>query len=234
MGGMRVDSVGAEWYQFPHTSAQSRADGLACCVSGLLEGIVMALSEEVRGRMSASMDAALTVVECLRERMEAVGAISEAVVTALQAGGKVLTAGNGGSAAEALHMAEELMGRFRGNRISLPAVALVADCTALTCIGNDFGFDHIFSRQIEGLGSQGDVLVLFSTSGNAANLMRALEVARSKGVVTVAVLGREGGAMAGCADFELIIPGDATERIQEGHQLCLHLVLDEVEQAFPV
>ena len=130
-------------------------------------------------------------------------------------------------------MTEELVGRFRGNRVSLPAVALVADCTALTCIGNDFGFDEIFSRQIEGLGREGDVLVLFSTSGSSANLMRALEAARSRGVMTVAVLGRDGGAMAGCADFELVVPGEATERIQEAHQVFLHLVLDEVEEAFP-
>ena len=97
----------------------------------------MALSEGVRGRMSASIDAALTVVEELRGRMDALAGISDVVVSALQGGHKVLTAGNGGSAAEALHMTEELVGRFRGNRVSLPAVSLVADCTALTCIGND-------------------------------------------------------------------------------------------------
>jgi D-sedoheptulose 7-phosphate isomerase len=193
----------------------------------------MALSEGVRGRMSASIDAALTAVEGLRGQMDALAVIADVVVAALQGGHKVLTAGNGGSAAEALHMTEELVGRFRGNRVSLPAVSLVADCTALTCIGNDYGFDHIFSRQLEGLGNPGDVLVLFSTSGQANNLMRALEMARMKGVVTVAVLGRDGGPMAGCADFELIVPGEATERIQESHQLFLHLVLDEVEHAFP-
>jgi D-sedoheptulose 7-phosphate isomerase len=161
-----------------------------------------------------------------------VAEIADAVIAALRAGNKVLTAGNGGSAAEALHLAEELVGRFRTNRPSLPAIALPADTTALTCIGNDFGFDRIFSRQIEGLGRAGDVLVLFSTSGNAANLSLALDAARAAGVRTVALLGRDGGPLAGKADLELIVPGTATERIQEAHQVVLHLILDAVETAF--
>ena len=154
------------------------------------------------------------------------------VVRALRAGGKVMTAGNGGSAAEALHMAEELIGRFRGNRRSLPGVALVADTTALTCIANDFGYDAVFSRQVEGLGRHGDVLVLFSTSGNARNLLQALEAARRKRIKVVCLLGRDGGQLAGRGDHELIVKGEATERIQEAHQVVLHLLLDQVERAF--
>ena len=103
-----------------------------------------------------------------------IGRIGKAMVSALRKGGKVLTAGNGGSAAEAMHMAEELVGRFRTNRRSLPAIALCADTTALTCIANDFGFDDVFSRQVESLGNAGDLLVLFTTSGNSANMTRAL------------------------------------------------------------
>jgi D-sedoheptulose 7-phosphate isomerase len=161
-----------------------------------------------------------------------VGAISDCVIDALKQGHKVLTAGNGGSAAEALHMSEEFVGRFRTNRRSLPAIALTADATALTCIGNDFGFDAIFSRQVEGLGQPGDVLVLFSTSGNAKNLQEAVVVARARGVKTIGLLGRDGGALKGQCDIELLAPGRVTERIQEVHQVVLHLILDAVEVAF--
>ncbi|MBT3193232.1 MAG: SIS domain-containing protein [Verrucomicrobia bacterium] len=182
--------------------------------------------------MSASLEASVAAIESLQTQSVAIGAVCRTVVEALRAGNKILTAGNGGSAAESLHMAEEFVGRFRGNRVSLPAVALTADSTVLTCIGNDFGFDEIFSRQIEGLGKAGDVLVLFSTSGNAANLARALEAATACGVATVALLGRDGGALAGRADHEILVPGSATERIQEAHQVLLHLILDEVEHVF--
>jgi len=158
--------------------------------------------------------------------------VCEAVVSALKRGNKVLTAGNGGSAAEALHMAEELVGRFRTDRPSLPAVCLAADSTALTCIANDFGFDRVFSRQVEGLGRPGDVLVLFSTSGKAANLRPALEAAGAVGMRTICLLGQGGGPLAGKAECEVLVPGSAVECIQEAHQVILHVVLDAVEAAF--
>jgi D-sedoheptulose 7-phosphate isomerase len=173
-----------------------------------------------------------SAIEGLLAYTDKIAEINNLIIDALVAGNKILTAGNGGSAAESLHMAEELVGRFRTNRISLPAVSLVADCTALTCIGNDFGFEHIFSRQIEGLGKQGDVLVLFSTSGSAENLKLALETAHSKGMKVVCLLGKNGGALAGAGDCELIAPGEVTERIQEVHQLLLHIILDAVEAKF--
>ena len=106
----------------------------------------------------------------------------------------------------------------------------MADSTALTCIGNDFGFDHIFSRQVEGLANAGDILVVFSTSGKAENLRLALESAKSKGVKTVALLGRDGGPLAGQADYELVVPGNETARIQEAHQVLVHLLLDIIEE----
>ena len=155
------------------------------------------------------------------------------VVGALRDGRKVLAAGNGGSAAEAMHMAEELSGRYKHNRPSLPGIALTADGTAMTCIGNDFGFDEVFARQIEGLGADGDLLVLFSTSGKARNLARALEVAHAKGMRVLALLGRDGGPMHGLADIEILAPGAGTENIQEAHQVLLHLLLEAVEQSFP-
>ena len=185
----------------------------------------------LRRLREAIRDSAGTIA-ALEAQVARIDAVSREVVSVLRRGRKVLTAGNGGSAAEALHMAEELMGRFRGDRPSLAAVALVADCTALTCIGNDFGFDRIFSRQVEGLGRRGDVLVLFSTSGKAANLQRAVDAARGRGVKVVCMLGRDGGALAGRGDLEIVVPGSATERIQEAHQVIIHLILDAVEAAF--
>lgn len=150
----------------------------------------------------------------------------------IESGGKVLTAGNGGSAAEALHMAEELLGRYKTNRRSLPSVALCGDGTVLTCIGNDFGFDEIFSRQIDGLGMPGDALIIFSTSGSARNLETAVESAARKGLKTICLLGRDGGRLAGKGDIEIIIGGGATERIQEAHQALVHIVLEGVEERF--
>ncbi|MCK5850298.1 MAG: SIS domain-containing protein [Kiritimatiellae bacterium] len=176
-------------------------------------------------------DSAKTVSSML----ESVDKITDAcnlLINTLKTGGTVFTAGNGGSAAEAMHMAEEIVGRFRNNRISLPSVSLVADSTVLTCIGNDFGFDKIFSRQIDGLGRDGDLLVIFSTSGNAQNLMLAMESARVRKMKTLCILGRDGGPLAGVADCEVIINHNATERIQEAHQVILHILLDAVENAF--
>ena len=183
-------------------------------------------------KIENAIKASASAIAGLLAHTDEIVEINKIIIEALEAGNKVLTAGNGGSAAESLHMAEELVGRFRANRVSLPAVSLVSDCTALTCIGNDFGFEHIFSRQIEGLGNPGDVLVLFSTSGSAENLKLALEMAHSKDMNVVCLLGKDGGAIAGLGDYELIAPGDVTERIQEVHQLILHLILDAVEDRF--
>jgi len=185
-----------------------------------------------RSALETSIRDSARTVESLLAEAGRIAAIGEALVTALRAGNKVLTAGNGGSAAEALHMAEELVGRFKANRVSLPAVSLAADCTALTCIGNDYGYDEVFRRQIEGLGKAGDVLVLFSTSGNAQNLSLALQEGRRKGLVVVALLGRDGGKLAGKADREIVVRSQETARIQEAHQVILHLVLEIVEAAF--
>jgi D-sedoheptulose 7-phosphate isomerase len=179
----------------------------------------------------AIVDSARTVKSLLGQ-VDEVSAICRAMIEAFQAGNKILTAGHGGSAAEALHMAEEFVGRFRGNRISLPAIALVADSTALTCIGNDYGFDQLFSRQVEGLGNPGDILVLISTSGNAPNLKIALDAARSKRMKVVCLLGKTGGALAGLGDYEVLVKGTATERIQEAHQVLIHLILDAVEEVY--
>jgi phosphoheptose isomerase len=147
----------------------------------------------------------------------------------LQIGGKLLTAGNGGSAADALHLAEELVGRFEKERPPLPAICLNADPTLLTCIGNDYGFQCLFSRQVEGLGGPNDILVVFSTSGKSMNLLAAVEAARKKNVTTIALLGKDGGTIKGKADHEIIVPSMNTARVQEVHTYILHSWLALIE-----
>ncbi len=176
-------------------------------------------------------DSAATVA-ALGDQAERIDRMAQAVVACFRAGGKILTAGNGGSAAEALHFAEECVGRFCASRAALPAIALVADPTALTCIGNDFGFDRIFSRPVEALGKPEDLLIIFSTSGRAVNLRLALEAARGRGMRSLALLGRDGGPLRGAADLELVVISEDTARIQEAHQVVVHLLLQAVEDAW--
>jgi len=159
--------------------------------------------------------------------------LATTTVECLRAGNKVLTCGNGGSGADAMHMAEEFIARYRSNRRSLPSVCLNGDPTVLTCIANDFGYDAVFARQVEGLGMRGDLLVCFTTSGNSVNCLRALTVAKARGLVTVALLGKDGGQAKGVADFEIIVGHSDTARVQEAHTLILHALLEVVERAFP-
>lgn len=171
----------------------------------------------------------IETLERFRALLPAVEAAGAEIHSALKAGKKLLTAGNGGSAADALHLSEELVGRFDKERPSMPSICLSADPTLLTCIGNDYGYDRLFSRQVEGLGQPGDVLVVFTTSGNSANLVLALEAARKKGVRTIAILGKSGGQAKGKADHEIIVPSNVTARIQEVHTFILHSWLSLIE-----
>lgn len=186
---------------------------------------------ELRRRLLASIEHASRVTASLADQAEALETICRVVVDAVRGGGKVMTCGYGGSAADALHMAEELTGRFDRDRPSLPAIALTADPTLLTCIANDYGFDRVFSRQVEGHGKPRDVLVLFSTSGKAAGLRLAIEAAKPRHVTTIALLGKGGGPLKGLADHELIINDQTTARIQEAHTVILHLILEQVDAA---
>jgi D-sedoheptulose 7-phosphate isomerase len=158
--------------------------------------------------------------------------IAAAAVGTLKSGAKLLTCGNGGSAADAMHLAEELVGRYNSNRRSLPAVCLNADASALTCIANDFGYDEVFARQIEGLAAPNDLLICFTTSGNSPNILRALVAAKKRDVKSVALLGKAGGKAKGKADLELIVPSRDTARIQEAHTLLLHALLEVIEREF--
>jgi D-sedoheptulose 7-phosphate isomerase len=181
-----------------------------------------------------AIDESLEVLQALRHKSFWIDRTAEVLVDALKNGNKILTCGNGGSAADALHMAEELVGRYKLNRRPLPAISLAADPTLLTCIGNDFGFQEIFSRQIQALAKEGDVVVTFSSSGDSPNLVRALESARRNRATSIAVLGKFGGAMAGKANYELIVPSMVTARIQEVHTLVLHSWLERIDAEFVI
>ena len=151
------------------------------------------------------------------------------IVKALRAGGKVMFFGNGGSAADAQHLAAEFTGRYLKERRALPALALHANTSAVTAIGNDYGFDLVFARQIEALGKEGDVAVGISTSGNSPNVLRALEAAKSKSIYTVALTGASGGKMKSVADCAIRIPSEETPRIQECHILTGHIICEIAE-----
>lgn len=199
------------------------------CYDTFLSKEYSLMASPLTERIKAGLAESVTTVQSLESHISAIESAVTMIRESLENGGKVMTAGNGGSAAEALHMSEELVGRFKSDRPSLAGICLCADPTALTCIGNDYGFDSIFSRQVQGLGKPGDVLVLFSTSGKAANLKNAAEEARAKQCRLISLLGRDGGQMAGLSDIEIVVSGSATERIQEAHQVILHLILDELE-----
>jgi D-sedoheptulose 7-phosphate isomerase len=153
----------------------------------------------------------------------------EACLASLAQGGKILFFGNGGSAADAQHLAAELVVRYRINRKALAAVALTTDTSILTACANDFSFDEIFSRQIEAVGRKGDVAIGISTSGNSSNVLTALAVARDMGLVPAGFTGRDGGAMVGLADPLVIVPSSVTARIQEMHILIGHALCDRIE-----
>lgn len=145
-------------------------------------------------------------------------------------GGKLLVMGNGGSAADAQHFAAEIVGRFKLERRGLPALALSTDTSILTAVGNDYGFDTVFRRQIEALAVTGDLVVGLSTSGNSPNVLQALELAREKGCRTVGLLGKDGGTIRNVCDLALIVPSNDTPRIQEGHITIIHIVCDLLEK----
>ncbi len=175
---------------------------------------------------------AVAAIQQVEAQLSTVEAVAQTLIDCLRNGGKILTCGNGGSAAEAQHFAEELVGRYKRDRRSLPAVSLVADGTLLTCILNDYGADEIFARQVDSLCCPGDVLVALSTSGNSENVLRAVQRAKDKRVLTVALLGRDGGKMRGLCDHEIVIEGETTARIQEAHLLCIHLLCEAIDEAF--
>lgn len=185
----------------------------------------------------ASFDAARSTLDAFLAdpaNLDAVARFAAICRAALDAGGKLMACGNGGSMCDAMHFAEEWTGRFRGNRSALPAIAF-SDPSQLTCIANDFGYDEVFARSVEAYGREGDVLVCMSTSGNSPNAIRAIEAAKERGVTTVALLGKGGGEMLGMADLAIVVPEATTsDRIQEVHIKVLHIAIEAVErELFP-
>lgn len=158
---------------------------------------------------------------------------SRMLIETFKSGGKALSCGNGGSHCDAMHFAEEFTGRYRKDRRPLPAMAL-GDPSHTTCVSNDYGFEHIFSRQVEAFGKKGDLLLGLSTSGNSKNVIKAFEKAKSQGLQTVALLGRDGGELKHLADLAIVAPADLSDRIQEMHIKLIHIVIECVErELFP-
>jgi D-sedoheptulose 7-phosphate isomerase len=179
-----------------------------------------------------SLDEAAALTGWLATHEQATGTIArigERIASCLASGGRVLTCGNGGSMCEAMHMAEELTGRFRRDRQALDARA-ISDPAHLTCVANDYGYEHVFARGVEAWGRAGDLLVAFSTTGTSANLLLAAKAAQARGMAVVGVLGRDGGKLATRCDLSLLVPAQTSDRIQEVHLKIVHLVIEFVER----
>lgn len=169
--------------------------------------------------------------QVFNELVPAVEEISVCIAACLKAGGKVMACGNGGSSADAQHFAGELVNRFLMNRRPYAGIALNTDASVMTSISNDFSFEEVYSKQVEGLGRAGDILIGFSTSGNSGNVLKAFEAAKEMGIKTVAFLGGSGGTMLPLADHALLVSCSShTPRIQEGHELMMHLICERVEE----
>lgn len=167
------------------------------------------------------------------ENLSRIGEIAALVTHTFRSAGKILTAGNGGSMCDAMHFAEEWSGRYRADRAPMPALAL-SDPSHMSCVGNDYGFPEVFARQIAGLGTAGDMLLLFTTSGKSPNLLRAAEEARRKEMVVVGLLGRGGGPLKELCTTSIVVPGQTSDRIQELHIKIVHVVIELVErELFP-
>ncbi len=152
------------------------------------------------------------------------------LTAAIKNGGKILLAGNGGSAADAQHFAGEIVGRFTIERKSLPALSLCVDPSVMTCIGNDYGYERVFARQLEGLGNKTDIFIGISTSGNSANIINAIHVAKKIGMFVIGYLGKDGGKIKDLCDIALVVPTDSTPRIQEVHTFTTHILCEMIEK----
>lgn len=183
-----------------------------------------------------SFQKAAAILEKFSSHEENITLISEAVrimASSLKNGGKILSCGNGGSMCDSMHFAEELTGRFYKNRPPIAAIA-ISDPSHLTCTGNDYGIEQVFSRYVEGLGRPGDILLAISTSGNSPNIVSATQMAKEKGIKVVALLGKDGGKMKSMADIALVVNHDRSERIQEVHIKIIHIMVEEIERSlFP-
>ena len=191
-------------------------------------------SSDQTARVKQHFEDSIRVKQASQERLTpAIVEAAQAISLALTQGGKVLSCGNGGSAGDAQHFSSEMLNRFEMERPGLAAVALTTDSSTLTSIANDYDFNRVFSRQVQALGSAGDILLAISTSGNSANILEAVTAARSRQMRVVALTGRDGGKLSGLLedqDIEICVPGDSTARIQEVHLLVIHCLCDLIDQ----
>lgn len=183
-------------------------------------------------RFASSAREATQVLQSLIEIEDRVALAASLCLETLRKRNKIFACGNGGSACEAQHLVGELLGHYKQDRLPLPAIAINSDSTLLTCIGNDYRFDEVFSRQFQGLALPGDLLIAFSTSGHSPNILRVLEAAREMQIHSIAFLGRDGGKAISLASVVLLVSHVDTARIQEGHQFLMHCLMDYIEAEF--
>ena len=185
--------------------------------------------DNIRNELTQAIDV-LTKFVSDEKNLKAIQQAAVLIADSFKQGGKVLSCGNGGSHCDAMHFAEELTGRFRDNRPSYPAIA-ISDVSHISCVGNDYGFDYIFSRYVEGVGNKGDVLLGISTSGNSTNVIKAIEVAKQKGMKIITLTGKDGGKMNGLADVDIRVPHFGyADRVQEIHIKVIHILILLIEK----
>jgi D-sedoheptulose 7-phosphate isomerase len=216
-----------------------RTDGNGTLTNGVVAGDLSELAaapptqgmQAFEARIAADLQAHLAVTQQAQQQAPLLAEVAQALIAAFRAGKKVLLCGNGGSAADAQHLAAEFVGKFYFDRPALPAEALTVNTSSLTAIGNDYSFDVVFSRQVEAFGAAGDVLIGITTSGNSRNVVEAFRVARQRGILTVGLTGASGGTLKAAADYCICIASTDTPRIQEHHILVGHILCELVEQA---
>ena len=186
------------------------------------------LKENIRNSYLTAFETVKAFVEN-EENIEKTEKIAQELVQAYKNGKKSLIAGNGGSNCDAMHFAEEFTGRFRKDRKALPSIS-ISDSSHITCVGNDYGFDFIFAKGVEAFGQEDDFFFGISTSGNSKNIIEAVKSAKERNLKTVALLGKDGGKLKGVCDYEFIIPGETSDRIQEVHMMILHIIIEGVER----
>ncbi len=179
--------------------------------------------------LNRAIDDLVRTLESLKNLEPEVTRATRLIEECLSAGNKLLVCGNGGSATDASHFATEFVVRFAKDRRAFPAICLASDAGILTAAGNDYGFDEIFARQVAAFGAEGDLLICLTTSGKSKNVVRALQEAKARRMKTIAFLGRDGGSTVGIADLDLLVKSDSTARVQEAHQLLLHVLCEIIE-----
>ena len=186
------------------------------------------LKENIRNSYLTAFETVKAFVEN-EENIEKTEKMAQELALAYKNGKKSLIAGNGGSNCDAMHFAEEFTGRFRKDRRALPSIS-ISDSSHITCVGNDYGFDFVFAKGVEAFGQEGDFFLGISTSGNSKNIIEAVKSAKERNLKTVALLGKDGGKLKGVCDYEFIIPGETSDRIQEVHMMILHIIIEGVER----